>query len=106
MNETVIDIGMYVTYGLVAIAAVTAILFPIFFFIQDIRKAKKAILAIVFLGAVVLVSFLLSSNEPYEAFNVTETTSQWIGAGITATMILIGLGLVAAVFTEVYKFFR
>ncbi len=106
MNETILNIGFYITYGLVAIAAISVILFPIFFFIQDIRKAKGALIGLAVLAAVLLFSYFISTNETYEGFNVSPMASQWIGGGITATMILIGLGLVAAVFTEVYKLFR
>jgi hypothetical protein len=106
MNDIIFDIGYYVTIALVAIAAISVIIFPIFFFIQDIRKAKGALIGIAVLAAVLFFSYFISTNETYEGFNVSPMASQWIGGGITATMILIGIGLVAAVFTEIYKLFR
>jgi predicted ABC-type exoprotein transport system permease subunit len=104
MNDIIFDIGYYVTIALVAIAAISVIIFPIFFFIQDIRKAKGALIGIAVLAAVLFFSYFISTNETYEG--VSPMASQWIGGGITATMILIGIGLVAAVFTEIYKLFR
>ncbi|MFO7999278.1 MAG: hypothetical protein R6U86_09895 [Bacteroidales bacterium] len=106
MNETVLNIGMYVTYGLIVIAVIAAVIFPIFFFIQDFRKARGTLIGLGILLVVLFFSYAISTNEVYEASNIGPTASQWIGGGITATIILIGLGLLAAVFTEVYKFFR
>ncbi len=104
MNDTVLNIGMYVTYALVAVAALSAVIFPVIFFVQDFRKAKRTLLGLVVLATILLISYAVSTNEVYE--NAGPVASQWIGGGITATMVLIGLGLATAVFTEVYKFFR
>lgn len=105
-NETLIDIGMYVTYGLVGLAVLTSVIFPVLFFVQDFRKAKRVLIGLAVLLVVVFFSYSISSNEAYEAMNVGPNVSQWVGAGITTTMILIGLGFLLAIFTEVYKFFR
>lgn len=105
-NETLINIGMYVTYGLVGIAVLASVIFPIIFFFRDFRKAKNTLIGLVALLAIIFFSYAISSNEAYEAMNVGPNVSQWVGGGITATMILIGLGILTAIFTEVYKFFR
>lgn len=104
MNESVINIGIYVTYALVGIAALSAIIFPVIFFVQDFRKAKRTLLGLVVLAAILLISYAVSTNEVYE--NAGPVASQWIGGGITATMVLIVLGVLTAIFTEVYKLFR
>ncbi len=104
MNESLINIGMYVTYGLLGLAALSAILFSIFHMFGNIRKAIPALIGLGALLVVILFSYSISTSEAYP--DATPTVSQWIGGGITATMILIGLGLLAAVFTEIYKYFR
>ncbi len=53
---------------------------------------------------IVLISYASATSEPYE--NATPVVSQWVGGGINATFFLIGLGFVAAIFTEVSKYFR
>ncbi len=106
MSESIINIGIYVTYVLVAIAVIGAVVFPIIQFGQDIRKAKGTLIGLAGLLVVIFFSYLISTAEPYEAHGYGPTVSQWVGAGINATMLLIGLGLLAAIFTEVYKFFR
>ncbi|MFO7873043.1 MAG: hypothetical protein R6U62_00995 [Bacteroidales bacterium] len=104
MNESVIDIGMYVTYGLLAIAAVSAIIFSLIHMVSDFRKAIPTLIGIGVLVLIVLFSYSIGTSETYE--NAGPAVSQWVGGGIRATMILIGLGLLSAVFTEVYKYFR
>ncbi len=104
MNESIINIGMYVTYGLLAIAAFAAIVFAIYHMIGNFRKAVPTLIGIAILLIIVLISYAVSTSEVYP--NAGPTVSQWVGGGITATMVLVGLGLVAAIFTEVSKLFR
>jgi hypothetical protein len=105
-NETLINIFMYVTYGLIGLAVLASVIFPIIMFVRDFRKAKNTLIGLVVLLAIIFFSYAISSNEAYAAQDVGPNLSQWVGGGITATMILIGLGLLMAIFTEVYKFFR
>ncbi len=104
MNESVIDIGIYVTYGLLAVAALSAIIASIIQMVGNFRKAIPALIGIAVLVIIVLISYSTSTNEAYE--NATPAVSQWVGGGIKATMVLVGLGFISAVFTEVYKYFR
>ncbi len=104
MNESIINIGMFVTYGLLVIAALTAIVFAIIHMIGNFRKAIPTLIGIAVLVVIVLFSYAISTAEPYE--NATPTVSQWVGGGIRATMILVGLGVIAAVYTELSKLFR
>ncbi len=105
MNETVIiNLAMYVTYGLLVIAALTAIAFPIIQMFGNFRKAVPALIGVGVLVIIVLISYALSTAEVYP--DAGPAVSQWVGGGIRATMILIGIGVISALFTEVYKFFR
>ena len=104
MNESVIDIGMYVTYGLLVIAALSALVASIFQMITNFKKAIPALIGIAVLLIIVFFAYSISTNEVYD--NASPTVSQWVGGGIKTTMILVGLALVSAIFTEVYKLFR
>jgi len=104
MNETIINIGIFVTYALVAVALITTVFFAIFHMVQNFRKAKGALLGILILLAIVLFSFAISTNEVYP--NAGPVVSKWVGGGIIATFILAGLAIVAAVYTEVSKLFK
>ncbi len=104
MSESLINIGIYITYGLVAIAALSAILFPIIHMFWNFRKSIPGLIGIAILAVIVLISYSISTNEVYEGYG--PNVSQWVSGGITTTFILAGLGVVSALFTEIYKYFR
>ncbi len=104
MNETLINAGIIVAYILVGLAALAAVVGPIVQLFSNFKKAKSAMVGIVVLAAVLLLGYSLATDEVYDT--VGPVASQWIGGGIKSTMILIGMALVAAVYTEVAKFFK
>ncbi len=106
MNENIIDIAIIVTYVLIGLAAAAIVFSAIFHLISNFRSAIGGLIGLAVLILILVFSYAISTNEVYEAMNVGPTVSQWVGGGITATMILIGLAFVAAVFTEVFKLFR
>lgn len=106
MNENIINIGIIVTFILLGLAAAAVVLSAIYHLINNFKSAKGGLIGLAVLILILLFSYSISSNEAYDALNVGPTASQWVGGGITATMILIGMAFVAAVFTEVFKLFR
>jgi len=106
MSETIINIGLFVTYVLVALAVVSTLFFGLLQIVRNFGKAKGALIGMVVLVAIVLISFALSTGEPYPDFQVGALASRWIGAGITTTFILVVLASAAAVFTEIRKLFN
>ncbi len=104
MNEDIVNIGMYITYGLLALAIATSVIFPIIHFIKDFKKAIGTLVGLGILVGVVLFAFLISSGEAHNS--VSELTSRWVSAGINSVFILAGLAIVAAVTTEVAKIFN
>lgn len=104
MNETVINAGIIVAYILVGLAALAAVVGPVIQLLAHFKKAVPALVGILVLVAVLFLGYSLSTNEAYDT--VGPVASQWIGGGIKSTMILIGMALVAAVYTEVAKFFK
>lgn len=106
MNETIINIGIFVTYALVAVAVIAVVFFGIFQMVQNFGKAKTALIGVVVLAAIFFVAYALSTNEVYPNFNVGPTASQMIGGGITTTFILVALAFLAAVYSEVSKLFK
>jgi hypothetical protein len=106
MNENIIDIGIIATYVLLGLAAAAVVLSAIFHLLTNFKNARGGLVGLAVLAAILFFSYLISTNETYEAFNVGPVASQWVGGGIIATFILIGMAFVAAIFTEVFKLFR
>lgn len=104
MNDTLINIGIFVTYALIVVALLSTVFFAVFHMVRNFRKAKGALVGILILVAIILFSYAISTNEVYPTAG--PVVSKWVGGGITATFILAGLAILAAVYTEVSKLFK
>lgn len=108
MSDALINTGLIAAYVLLGLAAIAAIGFSIFHLILNFNKAKNALIGMAILLVVFFIGFSIATSEVYAdvAIPVGEGASKIIGGGIHTTFILIGLAIVAAVFTEVSKLFR
>lgn len=104
MSETIINIGIIAAYVLLGLAALVAIVGPMVQLVGNFKSAVTTLAGIVVLVAILLIGYAMATNETYE--NAGPVASQWIGGGIIATMILIGLAILTAIFTEIAKFFK
>ncbi len=104
---------LYWTYCLLAIAAATAVLFPLVSIIQNPKKALKVLVSLAFLGVIFLVSYLVASGSPIET--ATSSTNpdfsdpsilKMAGMGLYATYILFGLAIVLLVVSGVKNLFK
>ena len=108
-SESTINILLIISYVLMAVSLLGAIIFPLYHMVTDFSKAKGALVGL--LGVVILfgVSFVLSGNEvlpAYEKFNITPFLSQFIGSSLVMNYIL-GVGvIVIALLGEVYNAFN
>jgi len=99
-------------YALAGIAVLMSVIFPLFQMVTNPAKAKKSILGIVLLGAVILVAYLIAGDTPLGItnpdlvhFDVPSTLKQ-VGTGIQSMYLLIGLAVISILFTEVAKIFK
>ncbi len=123
LNENNSDPGMLTwvnanliwAYILFGIAIVAAVVLEFVNTVSDKKATKNALIAIGFLGSVVLISYLLSGSEiPHfygsEKFvadgTLTPNVSHWIGTGLIATYILAGLALIAIVWSSISRIFK
>lgn len=109
MTDVTVNILLIITYVLLGLGTLGAIIFPIINMIGDLQKAKRALVGIGGVAVVFLFSYLVSSNEvldSYVKYNVTESSSQMIGA-VLIMMYALGLGaILLAVAGEIYKAFK
>ena len=108
MSDAVINTGLIAAYVLLGIAALAAILFSIYHLVLNFKKAKGALIGMLALVVVFLIGYFMATSEIYPnvAVPVGAAASKIIGGGIITTMMLIGLAIIAAVYTEVSKLFR
>lgn len=104
MSDSIINAGIIATYILLGIATLVAIVGPVIQLIGNSKGFLPTILGIVGISAVLFVGYVMASNETYEG--ISPFASQAIGGSIIATMILIVLAVLSAVFIEIAKFFK
>ncbi|NLB26060.1 MAG: hypothetical protein GX820_05125 [Bacteroidales bacterium] len=110
-----INTNLIWAYILLIFGAGVAILFSIFQMVSDINQAKKGLMSIVFLGAVVLIAYLFASDEIPQFIGVqkhidegtlTPVIAKWIDTGLYITYILLGLAILSVAFSSVRRLFN
>ena len=101
-----VDIILYFGYGMVMVAALLAVGFPLWI---ASKNPKSLVGTGVGLGSILvlfLVAWLLSSSEVYSSyaeFGVDASLSKFIGGMLNLVYILAGLAVVGIVYSEVSK---
>jgi hypothetical protein len=102
-------------YILVALGAGVAILAGLFHTVTDKKAARSGIIALVFMGAVVLVSYLIASPEIPQFLGVdkfindgtlNESVAKMVDTGLYATYILLALAILSIALSPVVRLFK
>ncbi|MDD3742152.1 MAG: hypothetical protein PHX54_00845 [Lentimicrobiaceae bacterium] len=108
-DSPLINIGLYLTYILFIIAAITAIVFPLIQTFSNFKKAKSGLIGFGILVVVLLFSYMVSPAETglfYEKHNISPNASKIIGGGLVATYIVFAGVVISIVYAEVAKWFK
>jgi len=106
--ESLINIGIILTYLMVAFASSAAIGFGIKKVMQKTNNAKKTLYSIGGLLVIILISYLMSSDEvlgSYEKYEITATTVKMVGMGLTTFYLLVIGAIGAVLYAELSKVF-
>lgn len=123
LNENVSDPGMdtwvnanlYWSYVLFGLSIAAALILEFAYLLSDKKAAKSAMIAIVFLGVVVGLSYMISDSSIPKFYGVqkfiddgtvTPTVSKWIGTGLIATYILSALSVIGIVWSSISRIFK
>jgi hypothetical protein len=104
--ETLINFGIILTYVMVAIATIIAIVFGIIQMMQNKKNAKKILYSMLGLIAVILLSYIMASDEvlgAYEKYEITASTSKQVGMGLNTFYILAIIAVIAVLYAELSK---
>lgn len=107
--DSLINIGIYITYVLLIAAIAGAILFPVIQTFGDLKKAKGSLIGIGAAVALFLISYAISSPETgafYDKFNISPAFSKVIGAGLIATYIITIAVLLSILYSQVAKWIK
>ncbi len=102
-----VEIGLKLTYALLAVGVIAAIAMPIVQALtSDPKSLGKAAIGIGFILVVYFIGYAISGNEvtaSYAEFGVDSVISKRIGGLLNAMYLLMILALVGILFTEVSK---
>ncbi|WP_417593164.1 hypothetical protein [Owenweeksia hongkongensis] len=109
MNETIINIGIYASYALIAIGIVAILIFGVAQIAGNPKAAKSALFGIVGLAVVSGLAYALSTGSDatgmYAKLDVTEGSSHMVGAGLYAFYILMALAVLSIIYVEITRLF-
>lgn len=107
--NSLINIGIILTYVMVALGSVIALYFGIMKLIKNGENAKKTIYAILGLLVICIASYSIASDEvlsSFEKYNITSGTSKQVGMGLYIFYLLAFGGLASIIFAEFSKVFK
>ncbi len=105
-SETGIDGGLWITYIAFFAAAGMAVVFAI---MQMISAGKSSLPTLIGVGGFLLllaISYAMADGDVRPEWNITTSTSKWIGAGITMTMIAAGAAIIAIIYGEITRMLK
>lgn len=110
-----LGVNLYWSYMLLVIAIVAVLVMEFINSWSDKKTAKNALIKIGLLGAVILVSYLLSDTKMPEFYGaekfiengtVTPTKLLWIGTGLIASYILFAISVITILWSAISGFFK
>jgi len=113
--STWISTNLYWTYVLLGISCAAAVVLEFVNTISDKSATKSALVAVGFLGGVIIISYLFSDSEIPKFYGaqkfvedgtITPSVMLWTGTGLIATYILSVLSIIAIVWSSVSRIFK
>lgn len=102
---------IYVVYGLAFLAIIATLGFSILNIFTNAKTAKRSLVSIAALGAVVLIAYILASPEipiffGYERFNITPGMATAVDTGLLSMYLFFLIAVVGIVYTGVRSLVR
>lgn len=107
--DSLINIGLYFTYILIAIAILSLIVFPFYFMFSNFKKAKSGLVGVLVLVVFFVIAYLIAPADQgifYENHGIGVGASKMIGGGLIATYIVFACVVIAAFYNEIAKWFK
>lgn len=109
MEQNFVDIALLISYGLLGLAVLAAIVLPLINSLGNPKSLLKGLLGIVAILILYGIAYALSGNEvtaSYAKFGVDAGMSKFVGAFLTTMYLLLVISVVGIFFTEISKIFK
>ena len=107
--DSLINIGIILTYVMVSLGAAVALYFGVMKIIQNAENAKKTIYTILGLLTICIMSYVVASDEvlsSFEKYDITSEVSKQVGMGLYVFYLLAFGGIASILFAEFSKAFK
>lgn len=110
-----LDTNLIWNYILLILSLVLLVLFGVKEMIASFKESKRGMFSLLIIALIVLVSYLLSSEEIpvflgsekfVEQGILTPSVSKWVDTGLYTTYIFFALSIIAFIYSSVSRFFR
>jgi len=98
-----VDAGLIISYVLIGLCALTAIVLPLMQAAGNPGSLKKIGISFGGMLVVFLICYLLAGSDTLDVKNITEGDSKMVGAGIIMFYLLLIGAIGSIVYTEVTK---
>ena len=100
---SIIDVGLYLSYALIILCAIAAIVIPLIQSFDDPKSLIKSGIGVAALLVIFVVSYVIASPE---AQGATEATSKMVGGGIITTYVIFFIAIAGIIYTEISKIIK
>ncbi len=110
-----LDTNLVWTYILLILSLVLLVFFGVKEMLTSFKESKKGMLSLLIIAAIVLVSYLLASDEIpkflgsdkfVEQGVLTPSVSKWVDTGLYTTYVFFALSIIAFIYSSLTRFFR
>lgn len=104
--ELLIDIGLYVCYGLLIFAVLAAIILPLVSSFSNPRSLIKSGIGVAAIIVLFLIGFIIANGDvsaKYMTLGVGENISRFIGASLITLYLLFIIAVIGIIVTELNK---
>lgn len=110
MEESFVNIAIWVAIILVAFAALAAVILPLINAFSHPKNLVKSAIGVAFVAVIFLIGWAFAGDEVTSGYitrGITDSgSSKLVGGALSAMYILFILAVVGIVFTEIKKVFR
>lgn len=107
----IFDIVLYAAQILIVLGVILAIVMPLIKSLDDPQSLIKTGAAVVILVVIFFIAYSVAGNEVNpkyagDPFNITPTSSKFVGGALITTYVLFIIAILGIVFTEINKAIR
>lgn len=104
MADFIVKFGLPLAYVALGVAGIGAIIFPLIFMFQDLKKAKSAFIGIGAIVVVFVLSYLLADGVATE--KATASQMQMVEASLYTFYILLAVSIIAILYATISRYFK